>query len=121
MTEENDIREQNGEKCAFCGRDGEDCGQLIASTKNPAIAICEECTQQAMFVHIRVGELKQVALANFIKAKAIDERRDEDGDCQCPNCGLAKLMKNDPIIAALRKGMGRLSAEEVIPAGTVIQ
>jgi hypothetical protein len=86
-------------RCSFCNRPASEVGGVVTSPTGAHL--CEACSHVSSMIFFRRNELMEKAKEISDAAKETDTRFNEEGECNCMPCTLARLVDNDDEINQL--------------------
>lgn len=92
-------------KCCMCGKGKDDGLAAIAKSKTTGHCLCKECAGAVYEeLNIDMETLQKAAVLSFVQRNLLDQKKDDDGTCNCPRCMYDKMKRAEAGADTSREG-----------------
>jgi hypothetical protein len=92
-------------KCCMCGKGPGDEVTALAVSKVTGHALCKGCADEiSKDLDVDVEMAQKAAMMSFIQRELLDQKKDDDGTCNCPRCLYDKMKRAEAGADTSREG-----------------
>lgn len=81
-------------KCCMCGKGKDDGITAMAQSKATGNCLCKECADEiSKDLDVDPEIMQKAAIMSFVQRNLLDQKKDDDGTCNCPRCMYDKMKR----------------------------